>query len=147
MAAQIEVDLKNVEATRTAEGVNEDTDVTFSVNSSLNEEDRGHGFITLKFSISLDTEPSAARLFVAGTASVTGTEDEIDELLAAKERDGTPTAFMKVYQKIYPAVYLLCGSLHVPYPGPGLLRQNGVETGEPMVADPPAMPKRMSIPQ
>ncbi len=132
MPAQIDVQIKGIEANRTAEGVDENTEVTFNVSSSINEGDRGPGFLTLKFSIGMETQPSAARMFVSGTASVTGKEEEIDELLESKEQDGTPYLFMRIYRHVYPTVYLLCGTLHVPYPGPGLLRHNRVEAEPPL---------------
>lgn len=117
MMGQVDVQIKSVETSRTSEGVDENADVTFNVGSSIGESDRGPGFVNLKFSIDLETQPPAARIFVSGTASVRGKDEEIDEMLAAKERDGTPTLFMRIYQRVYPTMYLLCGSLHVPYPG------------------------------
>src|SRR5271157_4785029 len=120
------VQIKGMETNKTGETVDENTDVVFNVTSSLTESERGQGFINLKFSMNMDTEPSAARIYVSGTASVAGSENEIAELLESKEKDGTPTVFVKVYQRVYPTIYLMCGSLHVPYPGPGLLRQTSV---------------------
>jgi hypothetical protein len=128
LLGQIDVQIKGVETSRTSDAVDENTEVSFNVGSSITESDRGPGFVNLKFSIDLETQPSAARIFVSGTASVSGKDEEIDEILGAKERDGTPTLFMRIYQRVYPTMYLLCGSLHIPYPGPGLLRQNKVET-------------------
>ncbi len=136
MSAQIDVQIKGVETNRTAEGVDENTEVTFNVDSSISESDRGPGFLALKFSMDMETQPAAARVFVSGTASVSGKEEEIDGLLESKELDGTPTLFMRIYQRVYPTMYLLCGSLHVPYPGPGLLRQNRVETEAPLRGEP-----------
>jgi hypothetical protein len=129
MQADVDVQIKRIETGRTAEGVTGKTEVEFNVNSSISESDRGPGFINLKYSIDLQTDPSAAHLFVSGMAKVKGRDDDMDALLAATERDGTPKVFMKVYQKIYPTMFLLCGALDIPYPGPGLLRQNRVEAG------------------
>lgn len=145
MLGQIDVQIKGVETSRTSEGVDENTEVMFAVNSSISESDRGPGFINLKFSIEMETQPSAARVFISGTASVTGKEEEIDELLAAKERDGTPTLFMRIYQRAYPTMYLLCGSLHVPYPGPGLLRRNKVETEAQIVSSTAGRAEQLGI--
>lgn len=147
MPAQIEVQIKGVETGRTSEGVDENTDVIFNVNSSIAEADRGPGFISLKFSIDMETQPSAARVFISGNASVSGKEDEVEELLGARERDGTPTVFMRIYQRVYPTMYLLCGALHVPYPGPGLLHQNNVETEARMVAPQGGRMERLGIAQ
>jgi hypothetical protein len=54
-------------------------------------------------------------------------------MVAGREPDGTSTLFMKIYQRIYPTMYLLCGSLRVPYPAPGLLRLNRTTTEEELV--------------
>jgi hypothetical protein len=133
MKLDLDVQLKRVETNRTAEGVDKNTEVEFNVNSSISESERGPGFVNLKYSIDLETEPAAARLFVSGNAVIKGSEDDIDQLLAARERDGTPIVFMKVYQRVYPTLYLMCASLNIPFPGPGLLRQNKLETGPQVV--------------
>jgi hypothetical protein len=126
----VDVLVKGIEANKTSEEANESTPVTFNVNASINEADRGPGFLNLKFSMEIETQPSAARVFVSGTATVKGREDEIEEVLGKKEQDGTPTLFMKIYQRVYSTMYLLCGSLKVPYPSPGLLKLNQVATAE-----------------
>lgn len=126
--------MKGIEANKTSEEANESTPVTFNVNASINEADRGPGFLNLKFSMDLETQPAAARVHVAGTATLKGKDDEVDEMLSAKEKDGTSTLFMKIYQRVYPTMYLLCGSLKIPYPAPGLLRLNRMATAEEEVA-------------
>ena len=136
MKLDLDVQLKRVETNRTAEGVDKNTEVEFNVNSSISESERGPGFVNLKYSINLETEPTAARLFVSGNAVIKGSEGDIDQLLAAHERDGTPIVFMKVYQRVYPTMYLMCAALNIPYPGPGLLRQNKMET-QPQVVEVP----------
>lgn len=127
---QIDVHVKGIEASRTTDEANESSPVTFNVSASINESDRGPGFLNLKFSMDIETQPVAARLHVSGTASLIGKEGEIDETLAAREKDGTPSLFMKIYQSVYPTMYLLCGSLKIPYPAPGLLRLSQVATAE-----------------
>lgn len=131
---QVDVAVKGIEANKTADGVNESTPVTFNVNSSINEADRGPGFLNLKFSLDIETQPAAARIFVSGMATVRGKDDEVEEILSAKESDGTPSLFMRIYQRVYPTMYLLCGSLKIPYPAPGLLRLNQVASAEEQVA-------------
>ena len=130
----IAVSVKGIEANRTSDEANESTPVTFNVNSSINEADRGPGFLNLKFSMDVETQPAAARVFVSGTAMLRGKDDEIDQVLAAKEADGTPALFMKIYQRVYPTMYLLCGTLKLPYPAPGLLKLNRMASAEQEVA-------------
>ena len=130
----VEVSVKGIEANKTSDEANESTQVTFNVNSSINEADRGPGFLNLKFSMDVETQPAAARVFVSGTATLKGKDDEIDAMIGAKEKDGTPALFMKIYQRVYPTMYLLCGSLKIPYPAPGLLRLNRMASAEEEVA-------------
>ena len=131
---EVEVSVKGIEANKTADEVSESAQVTFNVNSSINESDRGPGFLNLKFSMDIETQPAAARVFVSGTAGLKGKDEEIDQLLAAKEGDGTPALFMRIYQRVYPTMYLLCGTLKIPYPAPGLLRLNRMASAEQEVA-------------
>jgi len=129
----VEVKMKALEASRTVEEATANMEATFNVNSSISESDRTDGLLKLKFSVDLETSPPAAKLRVAGLATLTGREEEIEKLLAAREQDGTPTLFMKIYQRLYPTMYLLCGSMDIPYPSPGLLRLNRTTTEEELV--------------
>ncbi|MDG6898514.1 MAG: hypothetical protein JRN24_02120, partial [Nitrososphaerota archaeon] len=129
----VQVEIRALEAARATEEPAEDLDVVFNVNASISETDRGDGFVVLKYSVDLETNPAAARLRVSGTARVSGRDEEVEKLAAGKEKDGTPTLFMKIYQKVYPTMYLLCGCLKIPYPAPGLLRLNGTATEEELV--------------
>jgi hypothetical protein len=133
--AQVEVFIKGIEAGRTSDEADESTPVTFNVNASITEADRGPGFMNLKFSMDIETQPAAARLHVSGTATLKGKDEEMDQAVGGKEKDGTPSLFMKIYQRVYPTMYLLCGALRIPYPAPGLLRLSqvaGTEETEPV---------------
>ena len=145
MAPEFDVLIKGVESSRTSEDATENAEVAFNVNSAISESDSGPGFVTLKYSIEMETQPPAARIFVSGTARIAGKQDEIEEMLGSKEKDGTPTVFMRIYQRVYPTMYLLTGALHLPYPGPGLLRQNKVETEAQLMAQTGARTERMGI--
>ena len=131
---QVDVLVRGIEANKTSDDADESTQVTFNVNSSINESDRGPGFLNLKFSMDIETVPAAARVFVSGGVTVKGKDEEIDEMLSAKEKDGTPTLFMRIYRRVYPTMYLLCGSLKIPYPAPGLLKLSQMASAEEEVA-------------
>lgn len=98
-----------------------DTDVTFNANASLTEGERKPGQLTLKFVIDLETQPEVAKITVSGTTTIRGEDAIIDALLTASGEDAIPPIFLKIYQKVYSVSYLLCGSLKIPYPSPGLL--------------------------
>ena len=120
--AEVEVALKSVEATKVSETANPDTQVVFNVNASISEGSRKTGEVVLRFSFELSTQPEIARLMANGSATVTGEDRDIDTLLTAKEEGSVPVVFMRIYQRVYATLYLVCGSLKIPYPSPGLLK-------------------------
>jgi len=119
---EVEVLVKNVEAVRLSEEPRDDANVTFDVAASLAETDHQTGQFTLKYSIAITSQPPVARMDVAGTAKLTGEEPEIEALLKTPDGNTPPPIFMSIYQKVYAILYLLSGSLKVPYPSPGLMK-------------------------
>jgi len=112
--------LTAIQATKLSEEFNEHTEVSFEVDATLTEVKRSTDKIVIKFNISLEPEPSFAKLSVAGLATLQGDAEEIMALIEAQEGK-PPRIFMLIYQKIYPTLYLLCCSLNIPSPGPKLL--------------------------
>ncbi len=119
---EVEVLVKNVEATRLSDQVKDDAAVTFDVNASLTETEHETGQFTLKFTISITAQPPVARMDVSGTARISGEEPEIEGLLVSADQNSPPPVFMTIYQKVYAILYLLSGSLKIPYPSPGLMK-------------------------
>ncbi|MDG6980803.1 MAG: hypothetical protein JRN51_06765 [Nitrososphaerota archaeon] len=120
--AGIEVAIRSVEGSKLAEDVTADSSVSFNVAANLVESERNPEKLTLKFTIELNTEPDVAKMTIAGTAVLTGDDKEIDTLLTPKEGESVPPVFMKIYQRVYAVLYLVSGSLKIPYPSPGLLK-------------------------
>jgi hypothetical protein len=119
---EVEVLVKNVEAARLSEHAADETSVTFDVAASLAETDHQAGQFTLKYSIAITSQPPVARMDVSGSARITGEEPEIEALLKNPDQNTPPPVFMSIYQKIYAILYLLSGSLKIPYPSPGLMK-------------------------
>ena len=120
--AGIEVTIKSVEGNKLAEDITSDSSVSFNVNANITESERNPDRLSLKFVIELTTDPDVAKMTVTGNAVLTGDDKEIDFLLTPKEGESVPPVFMKIYQKVYAVLYLVSGSLRIPYPSPGLLR-------------------------
>jgi len=76
----------------------------------------------MRFSIDIQTTPQLAKIDISGVAKLIGEEQEIERLLVGKETGSTPPIFMSIYKKVYAMLYLLAGSLRIPYPSPGLLK-------------------------
>jgi hypothetical protein len=119
---EVEVLVKTVEATRLTEESPEDASASFDVAASLAETDHQSGQFTLKYSITITSQPAIVKMDVTGTARITGDEFEIAELLKTSDKSTPPPVFMNIYQKVYAMFYLLSGSLKVPYPSPGLMK-------------------------
>jgi hypothetical protein len=119
---EVEVFVKSVEATRLSDEVRDETSVTFDVGASLTETDHQAGQFTLKYSIAITCQPPVAKIDVSGTARITGEETEIEGLLKTVDQNTPPPVFMNIYQKVYAMLYLLSGSLKIPYPSPGLMK-------------------------
>lgn len=120
--AGIEVTIKSVEGNKLAEDVTSDSSVNFDVSANIVESERNPDKLTLKFTIELNTDPEVAKMTITGTAVLTGDDKEIDTLLTPKAGENVPPVFMMIYQKVYAVLYLVSGSLKIPYPSPGLLK-------------------------
>ena len=75
---------------------------------------------------------------VAGSAKITGEEAEIEALLKNPDQNTPPPVFMSIYQKVYAILYLLSGSLKIPYPSPGLMKVVRMASANEMGAQPKA---------
>ena len=119
---EVEVLIRSVEAARLSEDAKDSSEVAFEVTASLNETDRSPGQLVMRFSIDIQTAPQLAKIDISGVAKLIGEEQEIERLLVGKETGSTPPIFMSIYKKVYAMLYLLAGSLRIPYPSPGLLK-------------------------
>jgi hypothetical protein len=142
---EVEVLVKNVEATRLSEQPADETSVTFDVAASLAETDHQAGQFTLKYSIAITSQPPVARMDVSGSARITGEEAEIEALLKNPDQNTPPPVFMSIYQKVYAILYLLSGSLKIPYPSPGLMKVVRMASANEIAASPKAEEKPQPI--
>jgi len=142
---EVEVLVKNVEAVRLSEDAKDEASVTFDVAASLAETEHQAGQFTLKFSIAITSQPPVARMDVAGSARITGEEPEIEALLKTPDSNTPPPVFMNIYQKVYAILYLLSGSLKVPYPSPGLMKVVKIASPGEVQAAKEAKPPSISV--
>ena len=129
---KIDVEIRKIEASKTAEGIDESSAIFYTVNSSLNEVKKEPEKLILNFLLDVETQPAAAKITIIGIVMITGNEEELTpETLGATDSEGVPVLFMKIYQKVYPIMYLLANTLHLPYPSPGLIKLTNIEKEEP----------------
>ncbi|MDG6911409.1 MAG: hypothetical protein JRN18_03585 [Nitrososphaerota archaeon] len=120
--ARVEVSIKSIDGNKMAEDVTSDSSVNFNVTANIVESERNPDRLTLKFTIELNSDPDVAKMAISGTAVIIGDDKEIDSMLTPKPGETVPPVFMRIYQKVYAILYLISGSLKVPYPSPGLLK-------------------------
>src|SRR5258708_3824445 len=142
---EVEVLVKNVEATRLSEQPADETSVTFDVAASLAETDHQAGQFTLKYSIAITSQPPVGRMAFGGSASTMGEEAETGPLQKTPDQTPPPPVFMSIYQKVYAILYLLSGSLKIPYPSPGLMKVVRMPSANEIAASPKAEEKPQPI--
>jgi hypothetical protein len=119
---EVEVLVKSIEGSRLVDEAQDVPEATFDVSAFLSETERNPGQLGLKFSVSIQTQPPVAKIDISGLARISGEEAEIDAALTPKGEESTPPIFLNIYQKVYAVLYLLAGSLKIPYPSPGLMK-------------------------
>ncbi|MBI2127245.1 MAG: hypothetical protein HYU02_08065 [Thaumarchaeota archaeon] len=102
------------------------SEIAFDVNASLSETSRNPGLLTLDFDLAFETQPMVAKFFLAGSAMIRGKDEEIQDLITLENQDSAPDVFMKIYEKVYAILYLLSGTIAIPYPTPGLIKKTQI---------------------
>ncbi len=121
---EVSVRIEDVNASRLSEKASESESSNYSLNVSLSEKDRGSESLVLSYSIELTSLPPAARFKVSGTAALKGTRDEIKAGITAPDDNKPPPVLVTIYERVYSTLYVLSGSLKVPYPLPNLLKKS-----------------------
>ena len=104
------------------------TPVIFDFGANLEEAERSSDGVVLNFKMTMDTEPAIAKFMVEGTARISGEESEIEKLLSPDPQTNVPFVFTRIYQTVYSVIFMLSGTVDVPYPSPALLKRPHVRT-------------------
>ena len=115
--------IRNVTAQKLDEKSNQNTPVIFDFGANLEESDRSSDEVTLNFQMTMETEPAIAKFVVEGSATLTGEESEIEKLLSPDPQTNVPYVFTRIYQTVYSVIFMLAGTIDVPYPSPALLKR------------------------
>ncbi|HKZ93620.1 MAG TPA: hypothetical protein VJ249_03430 [Candidatus Bathyarchaeia archaeon] len=143
------IEITNLLATRLSEGVGS-TGVRFDVNAKLEEKERRSGRVVVLFGLIVKTKPSVVKYEIEGSATLTGKDALIDQMLKVDPKSNVPFVFHRVYQHVFTAIYTMASFLGTIYPPPDLLfsGKQGVPAedlakGQPVnVAQPPTQPKQ-----
>jgi hypothetical protein len=130
--------IRSVDVQKTDDKADHNTPVIFDFGANLEEADRSSEGVTLNFKMTMDTEPAIAKFVVEGTAKISGEESEIEKLLSADPQTNVPFVFTRIYQTVYSVIFMLAGTVDVPYPSPALLKRPHVRTAYSQTAEAPA---------
>jgi len=127
--------IRNVEVKKMDDKADHNTPVIFDFGANLEEADRSSEGVVLNFKMTMDTEPAIARFIVEGTAKISGEESEIEKLLSADPQTNVPFVFTRIYQTVYSVIFMLAGTVDIPYPSPALLKRPHVRTAYSQAAE------------
>ena len=126
--AQVDTKIRTIAVQKLDERATHNTPVVFDFGANLEEAARSESKVTLSFRMTMDTEPSIAKFVVEGTAGLSGDDQEIEKLLSADPDTNVPYVFTKIYQTVYAVIFMLAGTIDVPYPSPALLKKPHVRS-------------------
>jgi hypothetical protein len=123
--------IRNVTSQKSDEKATHSTPVVFSFQVNMEEVDRTSESVKLNFQMVMDTEPAIAKFSIDGASIVTGDSAEIEKMLSADPQTNVPQIFTRIYQQVYSVLFLLAGTIDVPYPSPALLKRAQVRSAFP----------------
>jgi hypothetical protein len=137
-SAEVVTKIRNVAVQKLDEKSNHNTPVIFDFGANLEEADRSSESVTLNFKMTMDTEPTIAKFAIEGSATINGEESEIEKLLSADPETNVPYVFTRIYQTVYSVIFMLAGTIDVPYPSPALLKRPHVRAAYSAAAEMPS---------
>jgi hypothetical protein len=126
-SAQVLTKIRSVSSIKSDEKASANTSVIFNFGVNMEEADRNEDSVKLNFQMIMDTEPSIAKFTVEGAATIRGTTEEIEHMLSPDPETNVPFVFTRIYQQVYAVIFMLAGTIEVPYPSPALLKRAHVK--------------------
>ncbi len=120
---EFDVLVERVDGRRMSEKADFSTQARYSLSVSLSEKDWKSDSLVLAYSIELASQPPAAKILVAGSATIRGPKNEIQAVLTPASEKVPPPIVVTIYERVYGMIYLLAGSLRVTHPLPNLLEK------------------------
>lgn len=116
----VKVEITSLLGTRLAENT-ASAPVRFDVSAKLEEKERRSGKVVVAFGMSVRTKPNVVKYEVGGTATLTGKDALIEEMLKVDLKSNIPFVFHRLYQHVFTAIYSLASLMDTTYPPPDLL--------------------------
>jgi len=125
----VQVNITSLLGTRLGENPGSEP-VRFDLNARLDEKERRNGRVIVMFGLSVRTKPNVAKYEIEGTATLTGKDASIEQILKVDPKSNIPYVFHRIYQNVFTALYVFASLLGTIYPPPDLLGTN--EQGVPI---------------
>lgn len=120
---EVGVTVDRIECVRFSDRVNENSKANYKLNVSLEEKHRRPDGLTIGFNLELTGSPQVVKITVTGVARLAGSQKEIGENTAKRDDRAPPKIVETIYERLYGLLYLLAGSMRVPYPTPNLVKK------------------------
>jgi hypothetical protein len=120
---EVDVVVEKIQCTGHTDKATENSKSNYTLNVSLSERKRRPEGLTIGFTLELTGASDVALITIEGSAKLTGPQTEITESLAVAGGKAPPKVVETIYEKLYGLVYVLAGSMKVPYPLPNLLKK------------------------
>jgi hypothetical protein len=122
-SAKVVTKIRSVSSLKSDEKATGDTPVIFNFGVNMEEAERNDEGVKLNFQMIMDTEPAIAKFTVDGSATINGSAEVIEQMLSADPETNVPYVFTRIYQQVYAVIFMLAGTIEVPYPSPALLKR------------------------
>jgi hypothetical protein len=126
-SAQVFTKIRSVSSIKSDEKSSPDTPVIFNFGVNMEEAERNEDSVKLNFQMIMDTEPAIAKFSIDGAAVIRGSSEEIEHMLSPDPETNVPYVFTRIYQQVYAVIFMLAGTIEVPYPSPALLKRAHVK--------------------
>lgn len=127
---QVTVEITSLLATRLNEQAGS-AGVRFDVTAKLEEKERKSGSVVVLFGLVVRTKPNVVKYEVEGTATLTGKDALIDQMLKVDPKSNIPFVFHRVYQHVFTAIYMAASLMSTAYPPADLLFAGKQGTAQP----------------
>ncbi len=121
---EVLVKIENVVASKLDNKAHQSSLVNFNIKVNMDEAESKTDLLEVRYAITMSTEPSVAKFQVEGSAIVKGNSEDIEQAVSSDPQSKVPYLLTKVYQQVYPILFMLAGAIDIPYPSPGLLRSS-----------------------
>ena len=127
---QVLVEITSLLATRLNEPMGS-AGVRFDVSAKLEEKERKSGVVVVLFDLVVRTKPNVVKYEVEGTATLTGKDTLIEQMLKVDPKSNIPFVFHRVYQHVFTAIYMAASLMKAVYPPSDLLFAGKQGRGQP----------------